>query len=427
MQAVHLKLERLRVVAMLASINVALAFAAQASIYRAFGASLDTDAYFAASAILQAASAIVVTTLGGALMPLLSGQPASQQAALTLRSLVFVVGALTVFCSALAWTASAWVPWLFPGFGDSVLPRGVLLVRIHLTAIPIAAASAVLAVLFQARQHFARVELISLCLNVLLVGALYFFVPSLGVEAAAWAYACRWALQALCLAPVLRGGRLAEWPGGLRALWRRAAPLLAGNAYFKSDVLVDRHLLSMADAGALSLFALAQSLWSIVAGVIGQSLGNTAVPVLAAAAQREDREAFRNLLRKRSRMIAWISAVAALLVIVLAPPALELVTSRPLVTGGNHALWMLLAALVGVPVFGAIGALVAGTFYALGDTRTPTLISAVTFTVMIACKIWVFREFGVLALCLATTIYYAVNLLVTAHALRLRVRTDLRH
>jgi putative peptidoglycan lipid II flippase len=332
---------------------------------------------------------------------------------------------LTVFCSALAWAATAWVQWLFPGFGSDVLPLGVLLVRIHLAAVPIAAASAVLAVLFQARQQFGRVESISLGLNVLLVGALHFLLPAYGIEAAAWAYASRWALHTLCLVPVLRGGRLSAWPGGLRALWHRAAPLMAGNAYFKTDVLVDRHLLSMADAGALSLFALAQSLWSIVAGVIGQSLGNTAMPVLTAAAQRQDPEAFRTVLRKRLRLIAWVSVAAALLVVVLAPPVLELLTRRLLVSDGQHALWMLLAALVGVPVFGGMGALVAGSFYALGDTKTPTLISAVTFSVMIACKIWVFREFGVLALCLVTTIYYAVNQLAMMHALRLRMRTSL--
>lgn len=416
MRAQQSKLEALRTVAALASVNVVLAFLAQASIYRAFGTSPYTDAFFAASAILQTASVIVVTTLGGAVLPLLASHSAPQQAALTLRVLIWLVVALTVLCGALAWTAQAWVAWLFPGFGPELLPLGVRLVRIHLAAIPLSAAAAVLAVLLQARQRFGLVELVSLLLNLLLVASLHLVVPSVGIEAAAWAYASRWGLQSFCLLPVLRATRLADWPDGLRGLWRRAAPLLAGNAYFKADVLVDRHLLSMGEAGTLSLFTLAQSLWSIVAGVIGQSLGNTAVPTLAAAAQRRDHAAFRATLRQRLWTIAWISVAAAAIVVALAPPVLELVTGRRLASG-EHALWMLLLALVGVPVFGSIGTIVAGAFYALGNTRTPSIISAVTFTLMIGGKIWVFREFGVLALCLVTTMYYAANQLLMARAL----------
>jgi putative peptidoglycan lipid II flippase len=189
----------------------------------------------------------------------------------------------------------------------------------------------------------------------------------------------------------------------------RALPLLAGSAYFKSDVLVDRHLLSMGEAGSLSLFALAQTLWSIVAGVIGQSWGNTAVPALAMAVQQRDGTAFRAILRARLRTIAVLAIAASAAVIVVGPGLLSLITSRALVTTDGIGLWMLLLALVGVPIFGSLGALLSGCWYALGNTRTPSVISAITFTVLIVAKVVVFQKFGVLALCALTTLYYGAN------------------
>jgi putative peptidoglycan lipid II flippase len=68
--------------------------------------------------------------------------------------------------------------------------------------------------------------------------------------------------------------------------------------------------------------------------------------------------------------------------------------------------WWLLVALVGMWVGGAAGQIISSAYYAQGDTRTPMLIGAATFTIAIALKLGGFYAFGIWGLAAATSLYY---------------------
>jgi peptidoglycan biosynthesis protein MviN/MurJ (putative lipid II flippase) len=61
---------------------------------------------------------------------------------------------------------------------------------------------------------------------------------------------------------------------------------------------------------------------------------------------------------------------------------------------------------------GACGQVISGAFYAIGDTRTPTLLFIVTYTVYLPIKIVVFLKYGLMGLALATSAHLAINFLL---------------
>jgi putative peptidoglycan lipid II flippase len=67
---------------------------------------------------------------------------------------------------------------------------------------------------------------------------------------------------------------------------------------------------------------------------------------------------------------------------------------------------VLLLALGGVWVGGVAGQIIAASFYAQGDTRTPITIGVIAFTLAIPLKLRGFYVFGVLGLAVAASLYY---------------------
>jgi len=414
-------MKREAVVALLNGLNVASAFAAQLLIYHALGISRQTDTYFASVAIPQLLLTVVAGTASGVLVPMLARLPQAQQEQLTGSLITTILGFVALPLALALLTAPVWVGALFPGFTGQAAELAVELVRVQLLATPLMVAGALLTAQHQARGAFATVEAINLGLSMLSLLAMALLLPSFGVLAAAWVLPVRYALQIVSLGRGVRGRDLAPRLGQLLEFWRRSRVLLAGSAYFKADLLVDRYLLSNASAGALSLFSLAQTLLAAIAGVIGQAWGNTAVPRLTAAHAAQDTAAFIALYRARLLRISAIAVMAMGSAMFLVPPLVALVASQRPETDTGASLGLLILALGGVPIFGSLGALVSGCFYAMGDTSTPTLVSIVTFTLFIIGKLIVFDSYGLLAFCILTSVYYAVNALVLGAVLERRL------
>ena len=77
-----------------------------------------------------------------------------------------------------------------------------------------------------------------------------------------------------------------------------------------------------------------------------------------------------------------------------------------------HLLWLIMVALVGFFIAGAMGVVTSKTFYAMGDTRTPTRMSIVTYTLYIPAKVLGFFLYGLMGLAVVTSAYLFLNLLI---------------
>ena len=81
-------------------------------------------------------------------------------------------------------------------------------------------------------------------------------------------------------------------------------------------------------------------------------------------------------------------------------------------------LWWLLLLLIGYLVGGLLGSITSSSFYAKGDTATPTKIGAILFTLYLPIKIYCYFKFGIIGLAISISAYFTVSLLAQLSFLR---------
>jgi peptidoglycan biosynthesis protein MviN/MurJ (putative lipid II flippase) len=99
-----------------------------------------------------------------------------------------------------------------------------------------------------------------------------------------------------------------------------------------------------------------------------------------------------------------------ILLLVVGERVLNLLIGHGGVTADNvHTLWLIMVALAGFFIGGTLGLVTSTTFYAMGDTRTPTRLGIVTYTIYIPVKILAFRYYGLIGLSVSISIFVLTN------------------
>ncbi|HWH34594.1 MAG TPA: lipid II flippase MurJ [Acidimicrobiales bacterium] len=389
----------------LALAAVALGVVQQGIAVVVLGAGSETDALFAGYALPQIVLAVLGTTLANVLVPLLAGEDGEEVrgAAWTLFA-----GATVAFggvALVLGSTAPLWTPVLFPGFEGPVQELAVELTRIQLVGMVFSAQAVVLSAVYQSRGSFRWAGVTPVIGGAAGLAFMVLTIGGLGVHAAAWASNVRLGLQASLLYPILGSFVMPNRRASLvREAWRRSRPLVLACAYYRSDILVDRWLASLTPAGGLSLLFLASRLYSVGAQVVNSAITLPETPALAMAAKEERWSFFADRYR---RLVTVVLAMTGSLYLLALGGLPVLNLMAPDVLGDQlWTFWLLLLALGGVLVAGGTGQVLSSAHYATGDTRTPTRIGIVGFTVGILLKLAGLHALGLVGIALGTSLYY---------------------
>ena len=400
--------------ALLAGANILMTLLFQWYVITQLGLGIGTDALFAGMAVPQLILMVVSSSLTHVLVPLLATENE-----LTFRQnawgfFLSVSGLFTVLALILFVTATYWVPWLVPGFSGPARVLTLSLTRIQLISMIFTASASVLWSVYHARQRFIWVESSTLLSNVVALALIWKLLAIYGITGAAIVIVLRTALQVGLLMPGLgRWQRPQLNSQAMREAWRRIRPLLVGTAYYRTDPLVDRFLASMAPTGGLSLLYIGQQIYGVANVVAEKALAAPMVPQLAIEANAGRWSAFRSIYQKRLLLVGGLTLLGYVVLLVAGERILNLLIGHGGVTQENvHLLWLIMVALAGFFIGGAMGQITSTTFYATGDTRTPTRMSVVTYTIYIPAKVIGFMYYGLMGLAVVTSIYLFVNLIV---------------
>jgi putative peptidoglycan lipid II flippase len=396
------------------------------------GAGVQADAFFASLAVPQLILLVANSSLVHVLIPFFSGKTEGQirdEAA----ALMLVVGGSFAVIAGLLWLAApGWVPLVVAGFDAQGKSLAVSLVQVQVFGMTFSAMAAVLLAACHAQGRFALAESAPLLGTLAGIAAMVVVLPRHGVVGAAWVNVARALIGMLVLAPLLIGAHRARW-SAVAGVWARMRPLLLSASYFKADQLFDRFFTSMGQAGALSLFYFAQQAALAVNSVLGKGISAPAVPRLALLVREGNWPLFHRLYRRRLYLLTAASILccvaagaAGTMAWMFAGGATQLKLLRGQDLLGAIELFMLLS---GVVVGGGAGLILSEAFCTLGDTRTPSLVTAGCFTVGIAMKAAGFSVFGVQGLALATSAYFlsyplVLYLLLEANLARKRTLAD---
>jgi putative peptidoglycan lipid II flippase len=411
----------------LATCNTLLAIMSAWYIVAHTGLNVETDAFFASGALPQLVFLLLSSTLLAVLVPLLATKDVESMREDAWVFFLLTTALFGLIGAGLYVTCGVWVPLLVPGFSAKSLTIG--LTKIQIASMVLNAGVVTLWAAQHARRRFVWVEFSGMLANAAGLLFLIYTLPRFGIHAAAWNTVFYNCLKLAFLLPVLGRWRRPAWPSpSLREAWRRFKPILPGQVYLRSEPLLDRFLTSLGGAGSLSLLYVAQQVYTNVNLVTSKAMVAPLAPRLAVKAASGEWLSFRRAYRVRLLLTALLSVSGLLLLLAFGPLALRLTIGHAGVTAENvHTLWLVMIALAGSFAGSVSGQTAAGAFYAMGDTKTPTKVSATIYTLYLPLKIAVFLGYGLVGLAVTMSAYCVINFLAQFALLESAVSVRLRH
>lgn len=396
---------------LVSTLNIALAFLYQWYVITTLGAGHKTDALLIGAVVPQVLQAIAASLLTPVLVPIFSGEREDRlvnDAWIILLAVAAIAGFISIVLFVLA---EAWIPLISPGFPFSDRELLVQLAQIQLVGGVLLAVNGVLSAVHHARLNFFRAEVAPLISGGIALLAVYWLLPVYGVIVAAVVVVVKAGIETFLMLPAIGFPRaLSVKSVALVEVWRRMKPLLLGVAYYKSDTVVDRYLLSMASGGTLSLFYLAQQIHGAATLVLTKALIAPMTPLLSRFQKAQDKANFRSAYHHRLMQVAVFCLLVMLMWWLVGQTVLGVVVGyKNFDQRSVEDLWSIIILLGGMFAGAVLGQLCSSAFYATGDTRTPTAMSIVTYTCYIPCKIYAFGLWGVPGLALAASVYYLLN------------------
>ena len=404
----------------LSALNTVLIFSLQWYVLIELGTGAETDALFAGMTIPQLVLIVIIGSLTHVLVPILAGENKVRQQQ-EAWSLIFLVGGLFgIIAILLSVTTSLWIPIIVPGFDEAGKALTVELTRIQLLSMIFTAINGVQISVYYARQQFIWTELISIACSIIVFPFLIWGLPRYGVVVAVWINTLRIVLQTFLLVfaigkPVCPDLKSAT----IKQVWLRIKPLLLGTAYYKTDTLIDRFLLSTASSGSLSLYFLAQQIYGSVSQVLDKAIAGPVVPILSKLYKLRNKEDFIKVYDQKLKLMGMISLSSLFIFALVGQDMLNFFARHGNINAKNISeLWWIMLWLGGMFVGGVAGQITSSAFYASGDTITPTRIGIYTYTFFIPLKISVFYLFGIKGLAIITSLFVLINLFFQNHLLK---------
>jgi putative peptidoglycan lipid II flippase len=157
---------------------------------------------------------------------------------------------------------------------------------------------------------------------------------------------------------------------------RQMIPGTLGVAAFQINVTLVQSISFWVDPRINASFDYAVRLMELPQGMFGISLATFLLPALSELAVEKNYAEFRATLRHGLGTLFFLNLVAAILLVVLAVPIVRLLFERGEFSSAStaRASFALMCLAPGLVAFSTVNVL-ARAFFALGDTRTPMIIS----------------------------------------------------
>ncbi|MCX6040268.1 MAG: murein biosynthesis integral membrane protein MurJ [Caldilinea sp.] len=352
-----------------------------------FGTAADYDAYLAAFRIPDLLFQIAAGgALGSAFIPVFAStwQTNDRQAAWRLFSQVLnlVTLVLVALSLAAAFGAEPLVRTLLaPGFTQPQQQLTVSLLRLMLAGTVIFGVSGLVMGALNTTQHFLAPAAAPVLYNLAILAAAFWLAPHYGIYGLGVGVVAGSVTHLLVQLPVLlHKGFRPQWTlslreAGVRRVTLLMGPRVLGLIFVQLHFWINTVLASGLGNGALSALNYAWLLMLLPQGILAQGIATVVFPTLAAQLAAGEGKAFQITFERALRVVVFLVAPSAMLLLVLRRPTISLLLER----GAFDTQSMLLVAyalqfyIVGL-LFHAILEIVVRGFYALQDTWTPVRV-----------------------------------------------------
>lgn len=289
--------------------------------------------------------------------------------------------------------------------------------------------------MLNARGHFFIPAMGATMLNLVMIASVLVLAPRFGksLETQIFALAVGVLLAGVVqltfqLPTLYREGFRFRWvdPRGsetVREVTRKMVPGAIGLAAYQINVLLIGGVAFWVDRAVVASFDYAVRLMEFPQGVVGISLATYLLPTLSALAAEKRYSDFRVTLREGLGLLLFFNLLASVMLVVLAEPIVRLLFERGRFTEAStqRAALALACLAPGLVAFSTVNIL-ARAFYALGDTRTPMVVSIACLALNLVFSLWLIGPFKQGGLGIANTMSSCFNVWLLLRALHRKLK-----
>jgi putative peptidoglycan lipid II flippase len=200
-------------------------------------------------------------------------------------------------------------------------------------------------------------------------------------------------------------------------------PGTIGLAATQVNLFVNTVLATSQGTGAASWLTYAFRVMYLPIGLFAVSIGTAVLPAVSRHAAVGDAAAIRRTVSRGLGLMITLNLPATFGLLVLATPIVELLFERGMFGPSDTAATAAAVRLYAIGLAGYSAARIASpTFYALGDSRTPAVVSGVVILVNVVVSITLVHTIGFAGLALGTSIASIANAAILLVLLRRRLR-----
>ncbi len=397
-----------------------------------YGVSAMTDAFNAASSLpLNLFDITLSAAIVSAFVPVFNEKltQASREEADRFGSNFFnIIALIAAFLAALGMIfPKAALKLVAGGLSGEALSYAVVLIRIIMPVVLIAAGVYVLVGILQSYGEFTGPALISLVSNLVMVVYFLFLDRYFGIYGLGAAFTVGWLAQLVFLLPYLKKKKfrysftLDLRSPDLRRVLTLTLPLFVAALAQPINQLISTNIGSTLEEGVLSSVHYAYQAYFIVAGIFSYCLTNLFFPEMSRCFARGDTEAAKGIC---GNMLGSISAIVLPIMAFMGGNSRALI--RLLYERGSfnaedtRRVGLLLCIYCVAMIFYSYQEILNKYFYSMQKVRVPVVTAFIGVAVNLAVSLWSVRKLGVYGLALGTV---AAALVMAVLLLIFTVRT----
>jgi putative peptidoglycan lipid II flippase len=380
------------------ALNNIIGLARQVIVLNAFGTSGEMDAFIAANRVSETLFTLVAGgALASAFIPTFTSllvkddNRGAWKLASAIANLILLILTLAALLAVIL--APLIVRYILaPGFAANPAQEqlAVDLMRLMLPSAVLFGLSGLVIGILNSKQIFFLPALAPAMYQLGMIFGVLVLAPSMGIHGLAWGVLIGAAGYLLIQLPVLlrMGGKYSPILGlklpAVREVGRLMLPRLLGLAFVQLNFWVNIRLATRISQGSVTGVYFAFTLMLMPQALIAQSIAIAALPTFSAQFAQNKLTEMRSSLASTLRSVLLLSIPAAVGLIILRQPLVELLYQRGEFTALSTQLvaWALLWYAFGL-VGHSVVEIMVRAFYAMHDTKTPVLIGIAAMTLNI--------------------------------------------
>jgi putative peptidoglycan lipid II flippase len=397
-----------------------------------FGAGDTLDVYYAAFRIPDLIyNLLILGALSAAFIPVFTSLISREEKEDAWRLARGVVNLAAIFIVIFSAIFCIFAPFIMkvitPGFPPDKLSTVVLFTRIMFLSPLFLGISGIFGGILTSFKRFFIYSLAPIFYNLGIIFGIVVLVRFMGPVGLAWGVVLGAFFHMLVQYPAARHlGYTHSWKSisyfkdrNIRKVLKLMVPRTLGIAVSQVNLLVITIFASLLASGSLAVFNFAQNLQGVPLGLFGSSFAIAVFPVLSAVYAQKNYDSFINNFSKTFRQILFFIIPISVAMILLRAQLVRVILGAGKFDWEDTVLTFQVLGIFSLSLCAqSLVPLLARTFYAMHDTRTPFYIALVSEAVNILTVILLIGRYKIMALALAFSLASIVQMILLLFVLR---------